>query len=246
MDRFFSNNIDLQNNKIIIDGDDVKHITKVLRMKEDNLLEICDNNDNEYIAKIKNMGKKEISLDIVEKKEIKRESKVRVKLFQGYPKGSKFELIIQKLTEIGVCNITPLITKRVINKSLKEKEAKKFDRWEKIIYEASKQSKRGKIPTLNGFLDLEEMIEQTKDDDLKIVFYENEDDLNLKNIISKENKEDIKSVSVVIGPEGGFEEEEIEMLKENNYYISTLGKRILRTETASIVAASLILYEFDI
>ncbi|WXR61138.1 RsmE family RNA methyltransferase [Peptostreptococcaceae bacterium AGR-M142] len=246
MDRFFSNNIDLQSNKIIIDGDDVKHITKVLRMKEDNLLEICDNNDNEYIAKITTMSKKEICLDIVEHKKVKRESKININLFQGYPKGAKFELIIQKLTEIGVCNITPIITARVINKSLREKEAKKFDRWEKIIYEASKQSKRGVIPKLNGFLSLKEMIDKTEEDDLKIVFYENEDDLNLKDIVKKINKENIKSISIVIGPEGGFEEDEIGLLKENNYHISTLGKRILRTETASIVAASLILYEFDI
>lgn len=246
MDRFFSNNIDLQNNKIIIDGDDVKHISKVLRMKEEDLLEVCDNKDNEYVAKIINLDKKEITLDIVQKKEIKRESKVKVNLFQGYPKGAKFELIIQKLTEIGVCNITPIITSRVINKSLKEKEAKKFDRWEKIIYEASKQSKRGVIPKLNGFLSLKEMIDKTKEDDLKIVFYENEDDLNLKDIVKKIDKENIKNISIVIGPEGGFKEDEIDILKENNYYISTLGKRILRTETASIVAASLILYEFDI
>lgn len=246
MDRFFSNNIDLQNNKIIIDGDDVKHITKVLRMKEEDLLEVCDNKDNEYVAKIINLDKKEITLDIVEKKEIKRESEVKVNLFQGYPKGAKFELIIQKLTEIGVCNITPIITSRVIIKALKEKEAKKFDRWEKIIYEASKQSKRGVIPKLNGFLSLKEMIDKTKEDDLKIVFYENEDDLNLKDIIKKIDKENIKNISIVIGPEGGFKEDEIDILKESNYYISTLGKRILRTETASIVAASLILYEFDI
>ena len=148
MDRFFvdKKNIDLENKVCKIIGDDVKHISKVLRCKIGDELEICDKENTEYIGKIFSIDKNEVLLDIIKEVDIKRESDLKVRLYQGLPKSTKIEIILQKLTEIGVDEIVLVQTKRSVAKIEDKKEDKKLERWERIIYEASKQSKRGKIP----------------------------------------------------------------------------------------------------
>ncbi|OPJ55608.1 16S rRNA (uracil(1498)-N(3))-methyltransferase [Alkalithermobacter paradoxus] len=242
MDRFFVdiNNINIDNKTCIIEGEDVKHISKVLRCSVGDNLEICDKNNNEYICEITDIDKKNVFLKIVEKVDINRESKLKVKVYQGLPKGQKLDLIIQKLTEVGVSEIIPVVTKRSVAKIDDKKEDKKLERWERIIYEGAKQSKRGLIPKIKGPLTFKDALIDMKNNDINIVAYEKEDKLKLKDALKAQN---INSIGIFVGPEGGFEEEEIDKLKESGVKCVGLGPRILRTETASIVLASIVMYE---
>ena len=135
MDRFFvqKQNINLDNNTCIIEGEDVKHISKVLRCKIGEELEICDNDNNEYICEITNIDKTSVNLDIIEKVDVKRESDLKIKVYQGLPKGPKMEMILQKLTEVGVDEIILVQTKRSVSKVDDKKEDKKIERWEHNI-----------------------------------------------------------------------------------------------------------------
>lgn len=244
MDRFFvkKDNINLQDNTCFIEGEDVKHISKVLRYKVGQELEICDNDNNEYICEISNIDKDMVNLNIIEKVNIKRESDLKIKLYQGLPKGPKMEMILQKLTEVGVDEIILVQTKRSVSKVDDKKEDKKIERWERIIYEASKQSKRGKIPKLKGILSFNEALEDMKSNDFNIVPYENERTRSIKQTIKGL---DINNMGIFVGPEGGFDEKEIEEIERINGYSVSLGPRILRTETASVVASSIVLYELS-
>ena len=244
MDRFFvdKKNIDLENKVCKITGDDVKHIYKVLRCKTGDELEICDKENTEYIGKIFSIDKNEVLLDIIKEVDIKRESDLKVRLYQGLPKSTKMEIILQKLTEIGVDEIVLVQTKRSVAKIEDKKEDKKLERWERIIYEASKQSKRGKIPKLRGILSFKEALEDIENNNLNIACYENEKTNSIKNSIKGVN---IDSIGIFIGPEGGFDEEEIKLMEKNDVKSVSLGNRILRTETASVVASSIVLYELS-
>ena len=244
MDRFFvdKNNINLENNTCVIVGEDVKHISKVLRCKIGEKLEICDKDNSEYICEITDINKEQVDLDIIEKREIKRESDLKVKLYQGLPKSTKMELILQKLTEVGVHEIVLVQTKRSVSKVDDKKEDKKLERWERIIYEAAKQSKRGKIPKLRGILSFKDALEDMKNNDLNIAPYENERTKSIKQAIKGVN---INTMGIFVGPEGGFEESEIEAIEEISGKSVSLGPRILRTETASLVASSIVLYELS-
>ena len=244
MDRFFveKKNVNLENNTCIIEGEDVKHISKVLRCRVGEELEICDNDNNEYICEITSIDKSEVQLNIIDKVDIKRESDLKIKVYQGLPKGPKMEMILQKLTEVGVDEIILVQTKRTVVKVEDKKEDKKIERWERIIYEAAKQSKRGKIPKLRGVLSFKEALADMKENDFNIAPYENERTKSIKQAIKGV---DIKNIGVFVGPEGGFEDTEIKAIEEIGGQSVSLGPRILRTETASLVASSIVLYELS-
>ena len=244
MDRFFvdNKNINLENNTCIIEGEDVKHISKVLRCRIGEELEVCDNNNNEYICEITNIDKNQVELNILEKVDIQRESDLKIKVYQGLPKGPKMEMILQKLTEVGVDEIILVQTKRTVVKVDDKKEDKKLERWERIIYEAAKQSKRGKIPSLRGVLTFKEALADMKENDFNIAPYENEKTKSIKQAIKGVN---INNIGIFVGPEGGFEETEIEAIEDIGGQSVSLGPRILRTETASLVASSIVLYELS-
>jgi 16S rRNA (uracil1498-N3)-methyltransferase len=154
------------------------------------------------------------------------------------------DLIAQKCTELGISKITPIITDRVVVKGNETSEFKKVDRWNRIALEACKQSKRSIIPTINQPIDFEPLLEELGSYDLVVVPYENQENQGIKYVKSKVANKKIENVAIIIGPEGGFEENEIEALKDIGSYIVTLGPRILRTETAGFTALSLIMYEF--
>ena len=244
MDRFFvdKKNINLENNTCIIEGEDVKHISKVLRCRIGEEIEVCDNNNNEYICEITNIDKNQVELNILEKVDIQRESDLKIKVYQGLPKGPKMEMILQKLTEVGVDEIILVQTKRTVVKVDDKKEDKKLERWERIIYEAAKQSKRGKLPTLRGVLTFKEALADMKENDFNIAPYENEKTKSIKQAIKGVN---INNIGIFVGPEGGFEETEIEAIEDIGGQSVSLGPRILRTETASLVASSIVLYELS-
>lgn len=239
MHRFFVGKQQIQDNKIKILGTDVKHIKDVIRLREGEKLEIVSERQV-YISEIESLSKKEISLKILDRYMGKNEPDTEIFLYQGLAKGSKMDLIIQKCTELGVSRFYPLMTHRCVVKINDDrKEQSKVNRWNQIADEAAKQSKRDILPRVENIMEFDSMIELLKGEENIIVAYE--DELNrsigesLKNIKSSR-------VHLVIGPEGGFEGTEIEKLKEVGANIVTLGPRILRTETAGIVAAAIILY----
>lgn len=242
MHKFFVSNENIVDEWVNIIGDDVKHIYKVLRLNIGD--KICINNcsGQEYLAEIKEIDKKEVKAQILEKMDTDNESSINVTIYQGLPKASKMDLIVQKNTELGVKEITPVITDRVVVKG-ELKEYKKVDRWNRIALEACKQSKRSYIPKINSPLEFDQMLEELSNFQLIVVPYENKKAYGIKKLVEDIKELQIKNVAIVIGPEGGFEDKEIAKLQEMGAYIVTLGPRILRTETAGFTCLSIIMYE---
>ena len=243
MSRFFISNDNIKNNIIKISGDDAKHIKNVLRLKKGENLTICDGNGKDYYCSIKSFIENEILLDIISFNKSNTEPKIKVTLFQSLPKSDKMELIIQKCVELGIDEIVPIYTERsIIKVDKKEKELKKINRWQKISESAAKQSNRGKIPIIKPIIKFNTAIENAKIFENAIIAYENEYRYSLKNFLSDFNG---KNIALFIGPEGGFSKDEINLAINNNIVPITLGKRILRTETAAFSALSIIMYELD-
>ena len=188
------------------------------------------------------MNKENIKCEILEKIASNSEAGVHINILQGLPKAEKMELIIQKCTELGVKEITPVEMERCIVRLDEKSAIKKQERWQKIAEVAAKQSGRDLIPKINSVTNMKNICNMLADYDIVLVPYENEKNTTLKEVLSKLPKKDLK-IAIIIGPEGGFEEEEIKILEKNNCKIVTLGNRILRTETVAIAMTSVILYE---
>lgn len=246
MSKFFVKPEQIKNDNIIIDGDDVNHILNVLRMKKDDEIQVCNQvTEENYKARIVQYSKNEIECKIEEKIGKSTESNVHITLFQGIPKFEKMELIIQKNTEVGVNNIVPVIMERTVVKLDEKVASKKLDRWQKIAEIAAKQSMRDIIPNVKNIIKTKEIDVDMYD--VVLVAYENEEHNMLKAELKKlesQNKQEY-NIAIVIGPEGGISEKEIELLDEKNVKFVSLGKRILRTETAGLVMAGNILYELE-
>lgn len=244
MHKFFVPACNTDENSVLIEGDDVKHIYKVLRLEVGEKININNCEGNEYIAKIEEIDKKYVRASILEKLEHNNESEINITLFQGMPKAAKMDLIVQKGTELGVKKFVPVITKRVVVKK-GSNEFKKLDRWNRIALEACKQSKRSVVPTVEEPIDFQKLLKDLEDYDLIVVPYENQEGYGIKKLKDDLGDKKPKNVAIIIGPEGGFEEGEISILKDMGAYIVTLGNRILRTETAGFTCTTLIMYEFD-
>lgn len=246
MPKFFVRNNQVKCNEIEIIGEDVNHITNVLRMKIGENFQICnvDTTDN-YIVELSKIDKNIVNCKIIKQVESQAESNINLSIFQGIPKSDKMELIIQKSTELGVTDFIPVDMERCISKINKKDENKKIDRWQKISEVAAKQSGRDKIPKINNVINIDGICNIINKYNIIIVPYEKEEIITLKNIIDdiKNSENEIYNIGIVIGPEGGFEYSEIEKLKEHGAKIVTLGKRILRTETVALAMASVIMYE---
>lgn len=242
MFRYFCADDNIKENTVIVDGGDARHLKTILRAETGEKIAVVTES-KEYIAEIVEINKDDILCEIVEEIERNNETKVNITLCQGIPKQTKMETIIQQNVELGVKNFIPLITERTVVKlNDKDRENKKLERWRKIAKESSKQSKRNVIPTVEDIITVKELVERLKQEDAQIIVpYELEDMKVLKDVL-KEPKE---NYYIIIGPEGGFDIREVEMLKEIGAHIVTLGKRILRTETAGIVAASVVMYACD-
>lgn len=246
MQKFFVDESQIEDDKIKIIGEDVKHIANVLRMQIGEQFLVGNNSTLEtFLTEISHIEKDKVVVNIVEKMETQTESNVEIDLYQGLPKADKMELIIQKTTEIGVSKIIPVDMVRCIVK-LDDKDAKKkIERWQKVAEGAAKQSKRGKIPKVENKIKLKDLKSKVNDYDIFLVAYEGENKNSLKEQLRMLNKNEKYKIGILIGPEGGIDKEEIEMLKGENVKIVTLGKRILRTETAPIVVVSNIIYELE-
>ena len=251
MPKFFVDDNQVTEEKIKITGNDVNHIKNVLRKKQSDILTICNtSNKKDYLCEILKIEENFIECEIKEEIQNYVESNIHVTIMQGLPKADKMELIIQKSVELGVYDITPIEMKRcVVKLNVKDKQ-KKIDRWKKISEVAAKQSGRNIIPNINPVINIKNICNLLSEYDIVLVAYENEKERTIKEELKKikqsYNKEQIIKIAVVIGPEGGISEEEIELLKQNGAETITLGKRILRTETVALNVLSVVLYELEI
>ena len=236
MPRFFTQTISAEGG--IISGDDAKHISRVLRMKVGELLTACDTKGYDYDCLIESLSDREVSLRVLEVRPSQSEPDVRVILYQAMPKGDKLELIIQKAVELGVDSITPVMTRRCVSKPDSKSMAKKLERYNRIALEAAKQSGRGKVPQVCPILDLPQALDEMAQTSCPILFYENAT-APAKQVIDGAGKE----IAVLIGSEGGFDESEVELAIQKGCQVLSLGKRILRCETAPLAALSIIMFE---
>lgn len=241
MPKFFFHKNDISRGQVQLFGEDEKHIKTVLRAREGEEITLCDGEGMDYQCRIASL-ERGVLLDILSKEVCETEPKVKITLYQGLPKADKMELIIQKCVELGVDRIVAVSTERAIVK-LDKKEAKKLERWQKIAEAAAKQSGRGKIPEVGQqVLKFKEAVAEAKELDGAIIPYEKEEETGIRQFVQGFKGE---SIGVFIGPEGGFAEEEIALAQENGLRPITLGKRILRTETAGMTTTAILLYELD-
>lgn len=247
MRKFFVKNENIQKNIIKIFGSDVNHIKNVLRLKSSDEIQICNQETSQnYICQISSITNDFIETKILEEIESVAEGNIELHIFQGLPKADKMELIIQKGTELGVAKFIPVNFKRSIVKISKKDEIKKIERWQKIAEVAAKQSHRDLVPEVQNMINIKEICSLIQEYDIVLVAYEEELKNYIKNelLTIKDTKDKLK-IAVVIGPEGGIEKEEIEILKNAGAKVISLGKRILRTETVVLQIVSIIMYELE-
>jgi len=244
MSIFYVKNEQINENKAIIAGEDVKHIRDVLRHKVGDNIYICDEEGKKYLTQILSFSKELIELKVLNPLTDTSEPNIKVTLYQGMPKADKLEFIIQKCTELGVSEVVPVMTERVIVKLDEKNINNKLERWNRIALEASKQSGRQKIPEVKKPINLKNLVENIPKYDILLLPYECEKEVTIKSALKNIDK-NCKNIAILIGPEGGFSEEEVEILSDTNVRKVTLGPRILRTETAGIATLTIVLYELD-
>lgn len=245
MYKFFVKNEKIED-KIEIIGDDVNHIKNVLRLKKGDSILIGNKiTSKTYNCEIEDVMEEKIICNNINEIENTTEALTYIHIFQGLPKADKFEFIIEKCTEIGVKEITPVIMKRTVVKLGDKDKLKKMLRWQKIAEVSAKQSKRDCILKINDIIDFKNIFKKVEKYDIVLVAYENEKTTTLKKVLNKLKSNKPLKIAVIIGPEGGIDDDEIELCNINNVNCISLGNRILRTETASIVVASNILYELE-
>lgn len=242
MPKFFVTPEFIQEDSIVLKGDNFNHIKNVLRLNSGNEIIINDRQGNDYKCIIKMIGADQILANIQEKSQSDVEPMIKTLLFQSLIKGEKMDLVIQKAIEIGVTEIIPIATTRCVVKLENEKKtASKVERWQKIAESAAKQSGRAIIPTVQIPMNFKEAIHYSKLYlDKCLIPYEKEKEKGLRSFLGTEHA---SSFGIFIGPEGGFTEEEVLYAREEGVTPLTLGKRILRSETAGLVALSAIMYE---
>ncbi len=244
MNRFFVPGMVLKsgNTVEITDAQDVQHIFKVLRLKVGESIELADGAGSEAVGEITAVEKTGVRVNVVAESAVNRESPVQIVLYQGLPKGQKLEVIFQKNTEIGVAAFVPLVTERcVVKLADMAAENKKRVRWQMIIDEAAKQSKRGKLPILRPAVSLKDALGSLSEFDLILVPHTGDGTRPLAETLIQEG---VRRIAVFIGPEGGFTEEEAQAIVDAGGKAVTLGPRILRTETAGFVASSILQYVY--
>ena len=235
---------DIKDNKHIIAGENAKHISKVLRMKIGEEITLVTPDNTQCTCEISDINSDSVIVDILSRKPCENEPDVFVTLYQALPKSDKMDYIIQKCVELGVSRIVPVISARCVsrpdNKSLKKKQ----ERWQKIALQAGMQSRRGIVPQVCECVSFKEAVKLSEQNDKNIIFYEMGGE-SVRKILN----EKVKSIGMFIGSEGGFEQSEVDLVVESGGTPATLGKRILRAETAPLAGLSIIMYEtgnFDI
>ncbi len=244
MHHFFVTPEQVKEGKIWIEGSDVNHIKNVLRMKIGEELHVSDGNNRKYLCEVESMSSDEVCVSVKEKLPCNTELPSKIYLFQGLPKSDKMELIVQKAVELGVYEIIPVATKRAVVKLDDKKATKKVERWNSISEGGAKQSGRNVVPKVTEVMSYKQALCYAKDLDVVLIPYELAEGMEeTRNIIGAIRPGE--SIGVFIGPEGGFETEEVERALEIGAKAVTLGKRILRTETAGLTTLSILMYHLE-
>nr|WP_296264075.1 16S rRNA (uracil(1498)-N(3))-methyltransferase [uncultured Merdimonas sp.] len=244
MQRFFVTPAQVGEEEIYIEGSDVNHMKNVLRMKAGEELMVSDGNNWQYRCAVKEYLPEKAVLKITKKELVDTELPSKIYLFQGLPKQDKMELIVQKAVELGACQVIPVMTRRCVVKLDAKKAAKKVSRWQQIAESAAKQAGRGYIPEIRDVMTLEEALAFAGQLDVRLIPYELAEGMeHTRDVIGKIMPG--QSVGIFIGPEGGFEKEEVEQAVEKGVLPVTLGKRILRTETAGLAVLSVLMYRLE-
>ena len=244
MHHFFVTPEQVQEDTIKITGSDVNHMKNVLRMKNGEQVQISDGNNRKFLCEILSMASEEVYLGIKEELQADTELPSKIYLFQGLPKSDKMELIVQKAVELGVFAVIPVATKRAVVKLDDKKAGKKIERWNSIAESAAKQSGRSVVPEVKPVMSYKEAIQYAQSLDVVLIPYELAEGMEeTKTII--ESVCPGQSVGIFIGPEGGFEAEEVVNATAHGAKVITLGKRILRTETAGLTTLSILMYHLE-
>lgn len=246
MHRFFVDPENIQGHMAIIDKEEAHHIQKVLRLKAGEQVILFDGSGYEYRARLLEAKQAGLTAQIMERSS-KEELSVRVCLVQGIAKGDKMDSIIQKASEIGVAEIYPLVSERTVVRLAGDNAVKKVKRWQHIAREACKQCRRNLIPQVKPVLKMEEVYQEIGEAPA-LIFYEKEKNQGLRQVLSNIKGEVLAKgrLFVLIGPEGGFSEIEVNRALKQGVQTASLGPRILRTETAGLVASAIIMYEYDL
>ena len=222
---------------VTIGGEDARHISRSLRMAVGEKLTVCDTRGTDFLCEIASVSDKEVFLNVLSKSECTAEPSVKLTLYQAMPKSDKLELIVQKAVELGADAIVPVMTSRCISRPDKKSMDNKLDRLNKIALSAAQQSGRGIIPQVLPVMNFSDAVKKMREDDCAILFYESRGK-TLKSLLSTE----LKSVSIRVGSEGGFEADEVAFAENEGVNIVNLGPRILRCETAPMCAISAVMY----
>ncbi len=242
MRRFFLEKNRVKESKATIRGSEAKHIGRVLRLGVGDTLYLLDENGWEYKAEIISKSSKLVEVELLKKSPPREDSSITVVLGQALPKAKKMDFIVQKATELGVSTIIPFFSERTIP-SLDDKQLKKRRiRWKRIAAEATKQCGRLVVPQIEEMLPFKEILKEWSDNYLKIILWEDEKNIKLKQVLSDNQPQ--QKVIILIGPEGGFTAEEVDMARQAGFKSVSLGKYILRTETVGLCLLNILQYEW--
>ena len=238
MTRFFVPPEELQPDFLVLTGENAKH-AKVLRLKSGENVLVCDGMGRECVCTVSDVSEGQISLVVADRRESETEASARVSVYMAFPKADKLEHVIQKATELGAYEIVAFPSARCVSRPDEKSLKKKLERWQKIAASAAEQSGRGRIPQVLTLGSYHQALERAARADKAILFYENENARTLRMSLEEGNW---KTVSLLTGPEGGLEPAEVEKAMSNGLEVCTLGKRILRCETAPLCALSAVMY----
>ena len=239
MTRFFVSAEELFNDTITLTGENAQHAS-VLRLKEGEEVVLCDGQGREALCNVLRCANKFTDVEVKQRRESSSEASVRVSVYMAFAKSDKLEHVIQKATELGAYEIVAFPSVRCVSRPDEKSLKKKLERWQKIAASAAEQSGRGCIPEVRTLNSYSEALREAAQADKPLFFYENEQAVTLKMALSEGS---YRTVSILTGPEGGLEEREVEQAREAGLQVCTLGKRILRCETAPLCALSAIMYD---
>ena len=238
MTRFFVSPEELQRDILELTGENAQH-AKVLRLKEGEQVLVCDGEGRECLCAISSVMPGQVELDVIKRQESESEARVKASVYMAFSKGDKLEHVIQKATELGAYEIVAFPTARCVSRPDDKSLKKKLERWQKIAASAAEQSGRGRIPEVITVGSYKEALSRAVQADKAILFYENERATTLRMALEAG---DYTTISMLTGPEGGLEEKEVAQAMEAGLQVCTLGKRILRCETAPLCALSAVMY----
>ncbi|GAB7386309.1 16S rRNA (uracil(1498)-N(3))-methyltransferase [Bacillaceae bacterium] len=243
MQRYFVSPEQMDDKLVFITGEDVHHITRVMRLTVGDRFVCCDGRGRVCLVKLSKLEKGCVTAEIEEELNEERELPVRVTLAQSLPKGDKMDWVIQKGTELGAARFIPFCSERTIVQLNEKKEAKRAERWQKIAKEAAEQARRSRIPEIDRVRSWPELLREAANHELMLIAYEDEETTSLRDVFA-EHKE-IRSLLVLVGPEGGFSAAEVREAREAGFFPVSLGRRILRTETAGLYVLSCVSFYYE-